>query len=265
MTGSCTSSGLIYVVGSAQAQHLQMVFAVARQAGWIPDGAPFEHAQIGKVAGDRREAAAHPDRRADQAERAASGRRRAGRPGHRGPLRRRREQRDQIAEAVGIGALKYADLSIARDSSYVFDWDRMLALTGNTGPYLQYATTRIRSIFRRAELDPDAATAPDPDHRGRGAGPRPAPARVRRGPAAGRRDHPAAPAGGLPVRGGQRVHHVLRAVPGSPGRAGCPGQPAGAVRAHPAGPADRAGPAGNPGSRAHVTGSQGGVTRRSGR
>src|SRR5207248_6701353 len=69
-------------------------------------------------------------------------------------------QRQQIAEAVGIGALKYADLSVARDSSYALDFDRMLALTGNTGPYLQYAAARIRSIFRRAGLDPDGAAAP---------------------------------------------------------------------------------------------------------
>jgi arginyl-tRNA synthetase len=69
-------------------------------------------------------------------------------------------ERDQIAEAVGIGALKYADLSVARDSSYALDFDRMLALTGNTGPYLQYATARIRSIFRRAELDPDQVAGP---------------------------------------------------------------------------------------------------------
>ena len=66
-------------------------------------------------------------------------------------------ERHQIAEAVGIGALKYADLSVARDSSYALDFDRMLALTGNTGPYLQYATARIRSIFRRAGLDADGA------------------------------------------------------------------------------------------------------------
>ena len=65
--------------------------------------------------------------------------------------------KDEIAQDVGIGAIKYADLSTARDSAYVFDWEKMLALRGNTGPYLQYATARIRSIFRRAELDPAAA------------------------------------------------------------------------------------------------------------
>jgi len=60
---------------------------------------------------------------------------------------------DAIAQDVGIGAIKYADLSTARESPYIFDWDRMISFKGNTGPYLQYATTRIRSIFRRAGID----------------------------------------------------------------------------------------------------------------
>jgi arginyl-tRNA synthetase len=61
--------------------------------------------------------------------------------------------RREIARAVGIGALKYADLLPNRQGDYVFSWDRMLALNGNTAPYLQYAYTRIRSIFRRSGLD----------------------------------------------------------------------------------------------------------------
>ncbi|MDX6261547.1 MAG: arginyl-tRNA synthetase, partial [Kribbellaceae bacterium] len=60
----------------------------------------------------------------------------------------------------GVGAVKYADLSVAHDSEYVFDLERMVALTGNTGPYLQYAAARIRSIFRAAGLEPEAATIP---------------------------------------------------------------------------------------------------------
>ena len=68
--------------------------------------------------------------------------------------------RHQIGRAVGIGGLKYADLSVARDSGYVFDFDRMLALNGNTAPYLQYAAARIRSIFRKAGLDPDRPAGP---------------------------------------------------------------------------------------------------------
>ena len=64
------------------------------------------------------------------------------------------EVRAAIAPQIGIGAVKYADLSVAHDSEYVFDLDRMVSLTGNTGPYLQYAAARVRSIFRNAGLDP---------------------------------------------------------------------------------------------------------------
>jgi arginyl-tRNA synthetase len=69
-------------------------------------------------------------------------------------------QRRQIARIVGIGAVKYADLLPNRQSDYVFSWDKLLALNGNTAPYLQYACARIRSIFRKAGLD--AAQGPDP-------------------------------------------------------------------------------------------------------
>jgi len=62
-------------------------------------------------------------------------------------------ERMAIGHAVGIGALKYADLSTDRVRDYIFDWDRMLSFDGNTAPYLQYAHTRIASLFRRAEVD----------------------------------------------------------------------------------------------------------------
>ena len=151
----------IYVVGSDQALHFRMIFAVAREAGWLPDDKDFEHAQIGMVQGK-------------------DGQRLRTRAGDNvslndliteGPQRARalldEVERDEagldldaIAQDVGIGAIKYADLSTARDSAYIFDWDRMISFKGNTGPYLQYATTRIRSIFRRAGLLPGDATGP---------------------------------------------------------------------------------------------------------
>ena len=65
------------------------------------------------------------------------------------------EERRRIAEAVGVGALKYADLSSNRTQDYVFDWDRMLSFDGNTAPYLLYAVARINSIFRKAGADPE--------------------------------------------------------------------------------------------------------------
>ena len=69
--------------------------------------------------------------------------------------------RQSIGHAVGVGALKYADLSTDRVRDYVFDWDRMLSFDGNTAPYLQYAHTRICSLFRRAGVDRDDARARD--------------------------------------------------------------------------------------------------------
>jgi arginyl-tRNA synthetase len=146
----------IYVVGSDQTLHFRMIFAVAREAGWLADDADFEHAQIGMVqgkdgqrlrtrAGDPvplsyllTEGVARARAILDEVERDPSA-----------------EDLDleAIAEDVGVGAIKYADLSTARDSAYVFDLDRMVSFKGNTGPYLQYATTRIRSIFRRAGID----------------------------------------------------------------------------------------------------------------
>ena len=149
---------IIYVVGSEQAQHLHMVFGLARQAGWLTGGARAEHAPIGLVTGtDGKRLQTREGEQVKLSSLLDEAAERAGKV-----IADRYEDpalREQIAEAVGIGAVKYGDLSVARDSSYTFDFDRMLALTGNTGPYLQYATARIRSIFRRAGLDPAAAAA----------------------------------------------------------------------------------------------------------
>jgi len=143
----------VYVVGSEQALHFQMVFAVAREAGWIPEGARFEHAQIGMVLGQdgnrlrtrEGETPKLSDLLQEGVDRARGILEELDAASRFGP-----DELDAVAEAVGIGAVKYADLSTARESPYLFDWDRMISFRGNTGPYLQYATARIRSIFRRA-------------------------------------------------------------------------------------------------------------------
>jgi arginyl-tRNA synthetase len=152
----------IYVVGSDQTLHFRMVFAVARLAGWLPEDDRFEHAPIGMVQGA--DGGRLRTRSGDTVKLGAL-------------LTEGIEQaravldeiegmdaatKDAIAQDVGIGAIKYADLSTARDSAYIFDWNKMLALRGNTGPYLQYATARIRSIFRRADLDPAAILSGGP-------------------------------------------------------------------------------------------------------
>jgi arginyl-tRNA synthetase len=74
----------------------------------------------------------------------------------------READRADVAEMIGIGAVKYADLSTDRIKDYVFDWDRMLSFDGNTAPYLQYAHARICSIFRRAEIDRSSVRAVTP-------------------------------------------------------------------------------------------------------
>jgi arginyl-tRNA synthetase len=143
----------VYVVGSEQALHFQMVFAVAREAGWIPAEARFEHAQIGMVLGQD----GNRLRTREGETPKLIGLLQEGVDRARGILdeldassRFDAAELDAVAEAVGIGAVKYADLSTARESAYLFDWDRMISFRGNTGPYLQYATARIKSIFRRA-------------------------------------------------------------------------------------------------------------------
>ncbi len=154
----------IYVVGSDQALHFRMVFAVARQAGWIPDGAIFEHAQIGLVLGtdgNRLRTRSGDNVQLSDLLSEAVERARSILDEVDAAARLDAAELDDVAEAVGIGAVKYADLSTARDSAYVFDWDRMISFRGNTGPYLQYATARIRSIFRRAGVVPSSGTGPD--------------------------------------------------------------------------------------------------------
>jgi len=148
----------IYVVGSDQTLHFRMVFAVAREAGWIPPGARFEHAQVGLVSapdGGRLRTRSGDSVQLSDLLQEAVDRARGILEELEAPTRFEPDELAAIAEAVGVGAVKYADLSTARESAYVFDWDRMISFRGNTGPYLQYATARIRSIFRRAGGDAD--------------------------------------------------------------------------------------------------------------
>jgi arginyl-tRNA synthetase len=145
---------LVYVVGAPQAQHFQMVFAVARMAGWLTPPAEAVHVAFGSVlgqdrkmlrsrAGDAVKLIELLDEAVERAE-AAVGEKNPDLDG---------DTRVEVARMIGIGAVKYADLSNDRVKDYVFDWDRMLSFEGNTAPYLQYAHARISSIFRRAGLE----------------------------------------------------------------------------------------------------------------
>jgi arginyl-tRNA synthetase len=153
---------LLYVIGAPQAQHLQMVFEVCRMAGWLRPPAEAVHVPFGSVLGpDRKmlrsrsgDAVKLVELLDEAVERAAAAV--AEKNASLDP-----DTQAEVARMVGIGAVKYADLSTDRIKDYVFDWDRMLAFDGNTAPYLQYAHARICSIFRRAGVErSDVRAAP---------------------------------------------------------------------------------------------------------
>jgi arginyl-tRNA synthetase len=145
---------LLYVVGAGQAQHLQMVFAVSEQAGWLVPPARAVHVAFGSVLGTDhkmfRSRSGESVKLIELLEEAIE-------RGERAVAEKNPDlsvdERAAVARSVGIGAVKYADLSTDRVKDYVFDWDRMLSFDGNTAPYLQYAHARICSIFRRAGIE----------------------------------------------------------------------------------------------------------------
>jgi arginyl-tRNA synthetase len=154
---------LLYVVGAPQAQHLSMVFDVARMAGWLEPPARAVHVSFGSVLG--------PDRKMFKTRSGASVKlqelldeaveRGIAKVAEKSPDLES-DERDAVGRMIGIGAVKYADLSTDRVKDYIFDWDRMLAFEGNTAPYLQYAHARIRSIFRRAGVGPESVRSVAP-------------------------------------------------------------------------------------------------------
>jgi arginyl-tRNA synthetase len=149
---------ILYVVDARQAQHFQQLFAVCREAGYASESTKLEHVGFGVMLGDdgrpfrtkvggtvklvdllqeaeERAFALVSEKNAEMSE----------------------ADRKVISHAVGIGAVKYADLSKNRNSDYVFSWDSMLSFEGNTAPYLQYAYTRIQSVFRKVDVSDNRA------------------------------------------------------------------------------------------------------------
>ena len=149
---------LLYVVGLPQRQHLEMIFETAREAGWLVPPARAEHVGHGSILGDDgkilRTRAGASVKLIDLLDEAIA--RATAIVAEKNPALDE-QTRAHVAQAVGIGAVKYADLSTQRSKDYVFDYDRMLSFDGNTAPYLQYAHARICSIFRRSGLEPPDA------------------------------------------------------------------------------------------------------------
>ncbi len=145
---------LLYVVGTPQARHFEMVFAVAHQAGLLDDSNRAIHVNFGSVLGSDgkvlKSRSGSAVKLVDLLKEAVT---RADEViGEKNPNLDGKE-RQEIANAIGIGAVKYADLSTDRTRDYMFDWSKMLSFEGDTAPYLQYAHARIRSIFDKVESD----------------------------------------------------------------------------------------------------------------
>jgi len=151
---------IVYVTDARQSQHFEMVFAAVRAMSWTRrPGKPevkLEHASFGSILGeDRRPLKTRSGKNiklSDLLDEAVGRAEQLIRSTEADPAKRRgftEAEIKDIAEAVGIGAIKYADLAQNRQSDYVFSWDKMLALDGNTAPYLMYAYARIRSIYRK--------------------------------------------------------------------------------------------------------------------
>ena len=148
------SREFLYVVGAEQAQHFAMVFEVARNAGFMDEGVNAIHVPFGLVMGtdgkklaSRTGGAVHlNDLLIEAVERADAI------VAEKSP-NLSEDERAEVSKMLGIGAIKYADLSTDRNNNYTFEWEKMLSFDGNTAPYLQYAHARICSIFSKDEID----------------------------------------------------------------------------------------------------------------
>jgi arginyl-tRNA synthetase len=159
--GKVGARRVIYVVGAPQSQHLAMVFATARLAGWIDESVRLEHVAFGSVLGpDKKMFKTRSGETVSLVSLLDEAIERATKVVTDKSPELDEAARARIAEAVGIGAIKYADFANDRIKDYVFDWNRMLSFDGNTAPYLMYAHARIRSILAKAGVaEPGPTTA----------------------------------------------------------------------------------------------------------
>jgi arginyl-tRNA synthetase len=151
---------ILYSIDARQSLHMKQVFTAARKAGYAPETIGLEHHPFGTMMGKDGKpfktrsggTVKLADLLVEAVERAEQLLRDKNTDLSDGDIK-------IIARKVGIGAIKYADLSKTRTNDYIFDWDAMMSFEGNTAPYLQYAYTRIRSIFRKANIDPQSFNA----------------------------------------------------------------------------------------------------------
>ncbi|SES79938.1 arginine--tRNA ligase [Thorsellia anophelis] len=151
---------VLYYVDSRQNQHLTQAWMIARMAGYAPESVSLEHHQIGMMLGkDSKPFKTRSGGTIKLVDLLDEAKDRA-----KALILSKNDSIDEneldtLAEVVGIGAVKYADLSKNRTTDYIFDWDNMLSFDGNTAPYMLYANARVQSIFKRFEIDPATLNA----------------------------------------------------------------------------------------------------------
>ncbi|WMR95425.1 arginine--tRNA ligase [Mergibacter septicus] len=145
----------LYFIDTRQSQHLQQAWTIVRKAGYIPQEMSLEHFNFGMMLGkDNKPFKTRSGGTVKLADLLDEAVKRATTLISEKATDLTEQELTDVAEAVAIGAVKYADLSKNRTTDYVFDWDNMLTFEGNTAPYMQYAYTRIHSIFSRSGIDP---------------------------------------------------------------------------------------------------------------
>lgn len=137
-----------------QSQHMQQAWLITRKAGYVPDSFSLEHKNFGMMLGkDGKPFKTRTGGTVKLADLLDEAIERATVLINEKNTNLSNDEKEAVIEAVGIGSVKYADLSKNRTTDYVFDWDNMLSFEGNTAPYMQYAYTRIRSIFNKTEIN----------------------------------------------------------------------------------------------------------------
>lgn len=143
-----------------QSQHMQQAWLITRKAGYVPDSFSLEHKNFGMMLGkDGKPFKTRTGGTVKLADLLDEAIERATVLINEKNTNLSNDEKQAVIEAIGIGSVKYADLSKNRTTDYVFDWDNMLSFEGNTAPYMQYAYTRIRSIFNKTEINSTALLA----------------------------------------------------------------------------------------------------------
>ena len=161
--GTLRADRILYFIDARQSLHMQQVFAAARRAGYVNEQVSLEHHAFGTMMGaDGKPFKTRSGGTVKLADLLVEAEQRAATLLSDKGSTLGSEEQAEVARRVGIGAVKYADLSKTRTNDYIFSWESMLSMEGNTAPYLQYAYTRVKSIFRKADVDPASLDAAIP-------------------------------------------------------------------------------------------------------